>query len=810
MEELGEPHASAAPPSPPPEPTPSPEPTPPPPDPAPEQPAAAEPAYQPPPTEPSPEPPPPARPAPARPRERPQSDAEPRGGGGAIDTLLGCLLRITRELNRPVSEADVRGACPIPSEGMGIDDFMRAAKRLGYKAKKTSLDFGNATDLPTPFVLLGAPEVGALAVVDYRDGVFTVFRPVDGGLAEVDAAGLVGLGDEAILVAAKSGPRGASAWRGMMMTRLKSVFMELLVASVLVNIFALASPLFMMTVYNKVIGQQALNTLQVLAIGMMMLYGFDFVLRAIRGYISTHTGARLDALLGGEVVHRLLHLPYRHFETTPTGLISERLRQLETIRSFFTGQMPLVLVDLAFVFVFLLALVAVHTTMALIVICAIPVFLIVSVAFHRAQKKLVEENFEALAAKTSALAETVANAVTVKSLGLESEIEKRWGGRLAMSAWAGFRTNNLANIINVIGTVLQQFVGLVIIFVGAHLVIAGEMSIGSLIAANILGSRALAPMRQVVTAWAQLQEVRAAFRRIDDIMEESTEAQPGDLLPMVQIQGELALEDVSYKYELHRPPVLNGINLTIEAGSIFCIMGPSGSGKSTVAKLLQGLYEPATGRVMIDQTDLRHMSPQSIRRQLGVVPQEIQLFAGSVRDNIAMGAQVTDPERVVAAAKFVGAHEFIQRLPKGYDTVLNERGGGLSAGQKQLLCIARALMRNPRILIMDEPTSALDSVSEERLLRNLRRLGKNRTIVMISHRLAPASIADRVALLADGEIVGVGPPSEIARMTREHMIQSNPDAANGPAVAAQTAPADRPQIDNPQPTTSGSEDEPAR
>ena len=692
---------------------------------------------------------------------------------------------------------------------MTVDDFIRASKRLGYKAKKTSFDFSNVNDLPTPFVILCDAEIGALTVLDRKDGVFTVFRPVDGAVAEGDAASVVELSDEAILIAPKSGAAKTSAWRGMMWQRLKGVFTELLVASVLVNIFALASPLFMMTVYNKVIGQQALNTLQVLAIGMMMLYGFDFVLRAIRGYISTHTGARLDALLGGEVVHRLLHLPYRHFETTPTGLISERLRQLETIRSFFTGQMPLVLVDLAFVFVFLLALVAVHTTMALIVLCAIPVFLIISVAFHRAQKKLVEENFEALAAKTSTLAETVANAVTVKSLGLESEIEKRWGSRLAMSAWSGFRTNNLANMINVIGTILQQVVGLVIIFVGAHLVIAGEMSIGSLIAANILGSRALAPMKQVVTAWSQLQEVRAAFRRIDDIMEESTEAQPGDLLPMVQIQGEMALEDVTYSYEPNRPPILHGINLKVEAGSIFCIMGPSGSGKSTAAKLLQGLYEPTTGRVLIDQTDLRHMSPQSIRRQLGVVPQEIQLFSGTVRDNIAMGAQNTDPERVMAAAKFVGAHDFIQRLPRGYDTVLNERGGGLSAGQRQLICIARALMRNPRILIMDEPTSALDSVSEERLLRNLRRLGKNRTIIMITHRLAPASIADKVALLADGEIVGVGPPSDIARMTREHMLQTQPEAADAPSVADQTADPQRAQLGDSNPSHGGGNDEAA-
>ena len=435
-----------------------------------------------------------------------------------VDTLLICFLRLARELGVPISEADLHAACPIPESGMNINVFSMAARRFGYAVRRLTFDAEAALELPTPFILLGTREAGAMLAIERNEETLTLFNPVDGKIRVVGTEVARGLAEEVLAV----GPAGPTApsrgWRALMGDRIKSVAVELTVASLVVNIFALASPLFVMTVYNKVIGQRSVDTLEVLVIGMLCLYGFDLVLRTIRGYLSSHTGARMDALIGSEVIHRLVHLPYTHFEVTSTGLISERLRQLETIRQFFTGQMPLVLVDLCFVFVFLTVLYYLSPTLGGIVVAAIPVFLIISAAFHRVQKKLVEENFTALAAKTSALAETVSNALTVKSLGLESEIERRWGGRLALSAWTGFRANNLTQMVSVFGTVLQQLVSLLIIFMGAKLVIAGDISIGALIAANLLASRALAPMRQVVSAWSQLQEVRAAFRRLDDIM----------------------------------------------------------------------------------------------------------------------------------------------------------------------------------------------------------------------------------------------------------------------------------------------------
>ena len=693
-----------------------------------------------------------------------------------IDSLMRATLYVAQQIGRPVSEADIRRLAAVPAAGLDEAAFLTAAGRLGLEARAVDLMADRLDELPLPFVLLAAGQP-AHVVVAGKAGQWVVLDVIEARAWHLSADEVMSLGGRALTMRERLPDERRRRWYAPLWTRVRPVVLKLAAASFLINLLALATPLFMMLLLNTMVGRappaNAASFMTLLCIGMLVVYGFDFALRVTRGWLSARTGARLDALMSAEALHHLLQLPYRHFERTPSGVIAERLRQLDVLRSFFTGQMPALAIDIAFVALFLVATFAISTILGVIATLAIPVLIGVSLATHRTQRRLAEENFQALAAKGSTLSETVANAATIKALGLEAEVEKRWQARVEQSAWTSFRANNLANIAASASGSLQLIASLAIVIVGVHEVVGHRMTVGALIAANMLAVRALQPMRQLASAWHQLQAVSAAFKRIDDLMGEAIESPPGELAPMPALVGDIVFDRVTYRADDHGPAILQDTDFSVAAGEILGIVGPSGSGKTTVANLIQGLFKPSDGRVLVDGNDVAHISPAQLRAQIGGVPQDVQLFTGSVRENIAMGVVDKDPGRVVAVAKFVGAHDFIQRLPQGYNTVLGERGQGLSNGQRQLLCIARALIRNPRILVLDEATSALDPATEEQLLRQLKANTRGRTVIMITHRLAPLAIADRVALLMDGRIERIGSPTEVMAYARIRMAEAS-------------------------------------
>ena len=555
------------------------------------------------------------------------------------------------------------------------------------------------------------------------------------------------------------------------MRRLRPVLWELGLASVVINLLALATPLFLMTVYNKVIAHGALQTLDVLALGMITLFVFEWLLRSLRSYIASHTGGRLDAALGSEVIHHLVHLPLGTFEAVPTGQILERTRQLDQLRQFFTSQMPLLLVDLLFVGVFVAVLFYLDVRMGVITLVAMPLFWGLSMLGRGPHRRLVEEGFSAAAAKASSLGETVSQALTVKALGLEPEMERRFKERLAEAAWTGFRVSNLGGLITSSGQALQHVVALVIVYVGARAIIAGDMSIGALIAATILTARTLAPLRQVVGAWQQLQTVRTAFARLDELMNEPSDLGGAGTGAGAQGPHPLRAGELSLRRDARR----RSIGSISRSRPARCWAWSARPARARAPSRSSCWASPARPRARADRRSRRPPVVAAVlRQQVGVVPQEVQLFAGSIAENIGLGALDRSFERVVAAAKFVGAHEFIQRLPAGYDTRLGERGGGVSAGQRQLISIARALIRNPRLLVLDEATSGLDAATEEILLLNLKRASRGRTIVMITHRLAALAIADRVVLLGDGRIELDGPPGQVVAYARSRQPSPGP------------------------------------
>ncbi len=714
----------------------------------------------------------------------------------SVDSLMRALLYVAQQVGRPVSEADIRRLAAIPASGLDESGFLAAGQRLGLESYAVDLAGQRLDELPTPFVVVGAANRPAQVVVAVAGEQCTVLDVVEGRIWRLASDDVVAPGARALVMRETAAHERRRQWYAPLWVRIRPVVLKLAAMSFLINILGLATPLFMMAVFNRVVGRHgwadgsegAAAVMVALCIGMLIAYALDFALRVARGWMSARTGARLDTLMSGEVLHHLMQLPYRHFERTPSGVIAERLRELDVLRGFLTGQMPVLAIDIAFVVLFIGATFAISVTLGLVTALAVPVVIGVSLVTHRSQRRLAEESFQALAAKSSTLAETVANAATIKALGLEAEAERRWRARVEQSAWTSFRANNLANVASSASGALQLLASLAIVAIGVHEIVDHRLTVGALIAVNMLAARALQPMRQLVAAWHQLQAVAAAFRRIDGLMHEAVETPAGMVTPMPPLVGNVTFERVTYRADDHAPAVLQDADLDIAAGEILGIVGPSGSGKTTIANLVQGLFRPSGGRVMVDGTDVSHISPAQLRGQIGCVPQELQLFTGSVRENIAMGVANKDPGRVVAVARFVGAHDFIQRLPQGYNTVLGERGQGLSMGQRQLVCIARALIRNPRILILDEATSALDPATEEQLLRQLKANTRGRTVIMITHRLAPLAIADRVALVMDGRIERVGPPTEIMAYARIRMAEaSRGRAAPGSAAAGTVA-----------------------
>ena len=681
------------------------------------------------------------------------------------DGLLLAFMRLCRQLQRPVTEAELLAAATPPSTGTDVACLGRMAERLGFTLRAVRMSASALKRLPTPFLIIGREAGRAWMVRARTEDQVVLVEPVHGGTTACTFKVAAGYGDRLVRLATAPA-RGRGFWRSTLLRRVRHVLWQIGLASVVINLLALATPLFMMTVYNKVINHAALQTLDVLAIGMVTLVGFELLLRALRGHITARTGARLEAAIGSDVMHHIVHLPYRYFETTSSAAVLERVRQTDQLRQFLTGHLPLVIVDLAFVGLFLAVLVALTPGLALVTAAAMPAFALLSIMAHRIQATHQRDHHRAAAAKAATLVEAVSQVLTVKCLGLEPDMQRRYERHLLRSAWTGLKTGRIAHLTSSIGQALQHLTALVLVYIGARLIVAGDMTVGALVAASILSARALAPMRQVALAWTQFQQAREAVARLEELLRERGEASGRLAGTELSVRGHLEVEEVTFHYSDAKRPALQSVSFAATPGTMLGIAGAPGSGKSTLVRLLIGLEAPEAGRVLLDGQDLALLSPVSYRPQIGVVPQEVQLFSGTVAQNIGLGAPDPTLARIIAAARFCGADEFIRRLPDGYETRLGERGSGLSLGQRQLIAVARAVVRNPRMLVLDEATSALDAAAEAHLLRNIKRAGSGRTVILVTHRAAVLEACDRVVLLDQGRVAFAGSPAEALARTR--------------------------------------------
>ncbi len=500
-----------------------------------------------------------------------------------------------------------------------------------------------------------------------------------------------------------------------------------------------------------------------LVIGLVVVMLFESTLNVLRSYVFSHTTSRIDVELGSRLFRHLLNLPLAYFQARRVGDSVARIRELENIRSFLTGNALTLVLDVMFSVVFIAVMLAYSVPLTLIVLASLPLYASLSFLVVPVLRGRLNEKFARSAENQALLVETVTGIQTVKAGALEPQLARRWDEQLAGYVAASFKTGALASQANEGVNLIGKLVNAATLWWGAHLVMGGDLTVGMFVAFNMFAGRVAQPIMRIAQMWTDFQQTGLAMRRLGDILNTRTELPPQASVQLPALQGRITFDQVAFRYRPEAARVLEGLSLDIRPGEVIGIVGRSGSGKSTLTKLVQRLYVPEHGRVLVDGVDISLIDAAQLRRQIGVVLQDNWLFNRSVRENIAIADSGAPIEQVMRAAQLAGAHEFISELPEGYDTLVGEQGSGLSGGQRQRIAIARALFANPRILIFDEATSALDYESEAIIARNMAAICRGRTVIIIAHRLSAVRNANRIIAMERGRIVEAGPHEALLR-----------------------------------------------
>jgi subfamily B ATP-binding cassette protein HlyB/CyaB len=654
-------------------------------------------------------------------------------------------------------------------ETIGITQMLRCAKEMKLKARAVNSSWDRLARTTFPAIAERSDGSFFILCKVADDGVLildpTVGRPQSVGRDAFEA----GWNGRLVLVTRRAGlgaltGRFDIGWFLHAMHKYRGLLSEVLVASFFLQLFALVSPLFFQVVIDKVLVHRGLSTLDVIVFGLVVVSLFESVLTALRTYVFSHTTNRIDVELGARLFKHLIGLPIAYFEARRTGDSVARVRELENIRTFLTGSALTLVIDLFFTFVFLAVMAFYSLFLTGIVLASFPFFIAISVLVTPLFRRQLNDKFNRGAENQAFLVESITGIETLKSLAVEPQMQRRWEEQLAGYVRSSFLVSNLGNWASQAIQLVGKLVTAAILFFGAKAVIAGSMTIGELVAFNMLSGRVSQPVLRLAQIWQDFHQARMSIERLGDIL--NTPAEPAftpGRTSLPDVKGAITFEHVTFRYKADGAQVLHDISLSIDAGQVIGIVGPSGSGKSTFAKLVQRLYVPESGRVLVDGADLAMVDVSWLRRQIGVVLQDNELFSRSIRENIALADPGLPIEHVVAMAKLAGAHDFILELPQGYDTKVGERGCGLSGGQRQRIAIARALVMNPRILIFDEATSALDYESERVIQENMRHIVQGRTVLIVAHRLSAVRHCHRIITIEKGRILEDGHHDELVR-----------------------------------------------
>ena len=686
-----------------------------------------------------------------------------------VDTGLASLVLIAKHYKIAVDMRQMERAYVLESGSVDTATLVRAARDLKLKVRAYSnITREKLASLPVPAMMKMQGD-RYIVLHGFRDGRMFITDPgYSQQIAQADEKKVMeAWTGEVILFTRrfelpKEDSKFGFRWFMPVVGKYGRYLRNVLIISLLLQLLGLAAPFFTQVIIDKVLVHRSADTLDILIIGMLLSALFTNWMQALRGYLFTNITSKMDVALSSRLFRNITALPLRYFGKWQVGDVVSRAGELENLRSFLTGSSLTVVLDIVFAAVYLGVMLFYSKVLSLVVLLILPLFVLLNVVVAPIYKKLINERFLIGAENRSFLIETLTGVRTVKASGLEAGFIGRYEDMLARYVKSVFSVVNLANVAGSIGMFLLQIFTLAILWTGAVYVMAHEITVGELIAFQMMAGQLIAPVMRLISMWQYFQQTRVSMERLGDIMNEEREPafNPGrTTLP--NIKGQNALEHVSFRYTEEGGNVLENFGVSIGAGMKVGIVGRSGSGKSTLTKLIQRLYLPDSGRIMIDGVDIAQVEPAWLRRQIGVVLQDSMLFGGTIEENIRIACPNATHEDVVRAATLAGAAEFIEELPHKYDTFVGERGSLLSGGQRQRISIARALILNPAIMIFDEATSALDYESESIIMNNLDQIAEGRTMLMIAHRLSTVQGCDAIIMLDHGRIVEAGSHAEL-------------------------------------------------
>ncbi|PSJ40787.1 type I secretion system permease/ATPase [Allosphingosinicella deserti] len=689
------------------------------------------------------------------------------GSQTGLDPALSSFVLLARFLGMPADPQQIAHDRGKGDDPYSLEDLSRIAKRLGLVGRVRRCTAEDLRKMPLP------------AIAQLADGDAAVILKIEDDSADPRALVQFGEGDRPevwaadelrdrfagriLLMTSREKMTGAArpfdiSWFIPALVKYRRPLRDVLIASFFLQLMGLVSPIFFQLVIDKVLVHHSVTTLDVLAIGLAVVLLWETALSGLRNWLFAHSTNRVDAELSARMFRHLLNLPLSYFEARRVGDSVARVRELETIREFLTSNAVTVVIDLFFTIVFFVVMYLYSPLLTLVVLASIPIYAAISILITPTLRARLDEKFRRGAENQAFLVETVTGIGTLKAMAVEPQMRDRWEKQFAGYTQTGFSVTRLANWGNHLIQIVSKLTTVAILYFGAKAVIAGDLTVGSLVAFNMLSGRVAAPILRLSQLWQDFQQVRISVDRLGDVLNAPAEPEHNpNRASLPAIRGVVEFDKVRFRYRPDAPEALRGVSLHVPGGEMLGIVGPSGSGKSTLTKLVQRLYVPEQGRVMIDGVDLSLVDPAWLRRQIGVVLQENILFNRTVRENISLADPTRPMEAVLAAAQLAGAHEFILSLSHGYDTIIDERGSNLSGGQRQRIAIARALIGDPRILILDEATSALDAESEEIIQNNLRMIAHGRTVIIIAHRLSAVRQCHRIITVEAGEITEEGP-----------------------------------------------------